>query len=73
MAPCERKNRPTRVNLDSGGKNVGLDSIQTLCFVRNVPLLFGDIVPEGNQNWTLLLLLLQIINIIFSRSLTLGF
>ena len=68
----ERKNRPTRINLDSIGNNIGLNSIQTLCLVRNIPLLFGDIVPEGNQNWFLLLLLLQIINIIFSPSVTLG-
>lgn len=68
----ERKNRPTRINLDSIGNNIGLNSIQTLCLVRNIPLLFGDIVPEGNQNWLLLLLLLQIINIIFSPSVTLG-
>ena len=64
----ERKNRPTRINLDSIGKNIGLNSIQTLCLVRNIPLLFGDIVPEGNKNC---LLLLQIINIIFSPSVTL--
>lgn len=68
----ERKNRPTRINLDSSGNNIGLNSIQTLCLVRNIPLLFGDIVPEGNQNWIFLLLLLQIINIIFSPSVTLG-
>ncbi|KAK2864168.1 hypothetical protein Q7C36_003322 [Tachysurus vachellii] len=68
----ERKNRPTRVNLDSIGNNIGLNSIQTLCLVRNIPLIFSDIVPEGNQNWTSLLLLLQIINIIFSPSVTLG-
>ena len=34
--------------------------------------IFGDIVPEGDQNWTLLLLLLQIVNIIFSPSVTVG-
>lgn len=68
----ERKNRPTRVNLDSSGNSIGLNSIQTLCLVRNIPLLFGDIVPEGNQNWRLLLLLLQIMNILFSPSLTRG-
>lgn len=68
----ERKNRPTRVNLESSGNNIGLNSIQTLCLVRNIPLLFGDVVPQGNKNWSLLLLLLQIINIIFSPSVTLG-
>lgn len=68
----ERKNRPTRVNLDSSGNSIGLNSIQSLCLVRNIPLIFGDLVPEGNQNWALLLLLLQIINIIFCPSVTLG-
>ena len=68
----ERKNRPTKINLDSSGNNIGLNSIQTLCLVRNIPLLFGDIVPEGNQNCFLLLLLLQVINIIFSPSVPLG-
>ena len=61
----ECKKRPTRINLDSSDNNIGLNSIQTLCLVRNTPLLFGDIVPEGNQNCLLLLILLQIINIIF--------
>lgn len=68
----ERKNRPTRVNPESSGNNTGLNSIQTLYLVRNIPLLFGDAVLEGNKNWFLLLLLLQIINIIFSPSVTLG-
>lgn len=68
----ERKNRPTRINLESCGNSIGLNSIQTLCLVRNIPLLFGDIVPEGDEHWTLLLLLLQIINIVFSPSLTIG-
>lgn len=66
----ERKNRPTRISLDSSGNNIGLNSIQTLCLVRNIPLLFDDIVPEGNQNWLLLLVLLQIINIVLSLGMT---
>ena len=56
--------------MESTGNSIGLNSIQTLCLVRNIPLIFGDIVPEGNQNWTLLLFLLQIINIIFSPSVS---
>lgn len=40
--------------------------------MRNLPLLFGDIVPTGNEHWSLLLILLQIINIVFSPSLTQG-
>ena len=58
--------------MDSSGNNIGLNSIQTLCLIRNIPLLFGDIVPEGNGNCFSLLLLLQMINIIFSPSVKLG-
>lgn len=36
----ERKNCPTRINMDSRGNNMGLNSIQTLCLVRNVSLIF---------------------------------
>lgn len=68
----ERKNRPTKIILESAGNGIGLNSIQTLCLVKNIPLLFGDIIPPGNQNWNLLLLLLQIMNIVFSPTVTLG-
>ncbi len=68
----ERRNRPTNVNLEHGGNSIGLNSIQTLCLVRNTPLLFGDLVPPGNPNWNLLLILLHIINIVFSPVVTYG-
>lgn len=68
----ERKNRPTRINLEQTGNSIGLNAIQTLCLIRNMPLIFGDVVSEGNAHWRLLLLLLQIINIIFSPVITDG-
>lgn len=68
----ERKNRPTKIILENAGNGIGLNSIQTLCLVKNITLLFGDIIPAGNKNWNFLLLLLQIMNIVFSPSLTLG-
>ncbi|KAJ0069992.1 hypothetical protein NL108_018603 [Boleophthalmus pectinirostris] len=68
----ERKNRPTRINMEQTGNGIGLNAIQTLCLVRNIPLLFGDLVQEGDTHWKLLLLLLQIINIIFSPIITEG-
>lgn len=49
----ERKNRPTKVILESAGNSIGLNSIQTLCLVKNLPLLLGDIVPPGQKNWSL--------------------
>lgn len=68
----ERKKLPTKIILESAGNGIVLNSIQTLCLVKNIPLLFGDIIPAGNKNWNLLLLLLQIMNIVFSPSLTLS-
>ena len=68
----ERKNRPTRINMEQNGNSIGLNAIQTFCLIRNVPLIFGDVVSEGDDHWRLLLLLLQIINIIFSPVITYG-
>lgn len=68
----ERKKHPTKIILESAGNGIGLNSIQTLCLVKNIPLLFGDIIPAGNKNWNLLLLLLQIMNTVFSPTLTHG-
>ncbi|XP_048042264.1 uncharacterized protein LOC125265811 isoform X1 [Megalobrama amblycephala] len=68
----ERKNRPTRVNLEQTGNGIGLNAIQTFCLIRNIPLIFGDLVDEENKHWHLLLLLLQVINIVFSPVITEG-
>ncbi|KAK0150881.1 hypothetical protein N1851_008003 [Merluccius polli] len=68
----ERKNRPTRINLEQTGNGIGLNAIQTFCLIQNIPLIFGDVVQEGNAHWRLLLLLLQIMNIIFSPVVTDG-
>lgn len=68
----DRKNRPTRINLEQSGNGIGLNAIQTFCLIRNMPLIFGDVVGEGDSHWQLLLLLLQIINIIFSPKITDG-
>lgn len=68
----ERKNRPTQVNFEQPGNGIGLNAIQTLCLIHNLPLIFGDVVQEGDAHWRLLLLLLQIINIIFSPVISEG-
>ncbi|XP_049333157.1 uncharacterized protein LOC111195806 isoform X1 [Astyanax mexicanus] len=43
---------------------------QTWCLLRLLPLAIGDLIPEGNQYWELLLLLLSCMEFIFSPSLT---
>lgn len=68
----ERKNRPNRINLDPNSNSIVLNAIQTFCLIRNVPLIFGDVVPEGNAYWRLLLLLLQILNVVFPPAITEG-
>ena len=37
----EHKNCPTKVNLENSGNSIALNSIQTLCLVRNVDLIWG--------------------------------
>ena len=68
----ERKNRPSRLNLEQTGNGIGLNAIQSFCLICNVPLIFGDVLSAENLHWKLLLLLLQIINIVFSPVITEG-
>lgn len=68
----DKKNRPTRINMVCAGSGIGLNASQTLCLIRNIPLIFGDVVPEGDRHWHLLLLLLHIVNIVFSPCITEG-
>ncbi|XP_026061788.1 uncharacterized protein LOC113045572 isoform X2 [Carassius auratus] len=68
----ERNNRPTKVNLQQAGNNIGLNASQTWCLIKNIPLIFGDVVPVGDKHWHLMLLLLHIVNIIFSPCISEG-
>lgn len=40
----ERKNKPSGIKMDGKGKHLGLNAIQSLCILRNTPLIFGDVV-----------------------------
>lgn len=68
----ERRNRPSGLKMDDGSKDLGLNAIQSWCLVRNAPLIFGDVVERNNSFWNLLLLLIQIVNIVFSPVVTNG-
>lgn len=68
----QQRNRPPRVKLFDGSNDLGINAIQSWCLLRNMPLLFGDLIEIGDQHWELLLLLLQIVNIIFSPVLSEG-
>nr|XP_055051346.1 uncharacterized protein LOC129437202 isoform X1 [Misgurnus anguillicaudatus] len=68
----QQRNRPPMVKLFDGSNDLGLNAIQSWCLLRNMPLLFGDLIQHDDKYWHLLLLLLQIVNIIFSPVLTEG-
>lgn len=68
----ERKNRPSTVRVDDCSNDLGLNAIQSWCLLRNTPMIFGDIVEEENIYWNVILLLIQIVNIVFSPTITDG-
>ncbi|XP_041919960.1 uncharacterized protein LOC121684096 [Alosa sapidissima] len=68
----QQRNRPPRVKLFDGSNDLGLNAIQSCCLLRNMPLLFGDLIQTEDKYWHLLLLLLQIVNIAFSPILSEG-
>ena len=68
----ERRNQPPGVKLDDLSNDLGLNAIQSWCLLRNVPLLFGDLVEKNDSHWNVLLLLLQIVNIVFAPFVTEG-
>ncbi|KAG7459332.1 hypothetical protein MATL_G00209530 [Megalops atlanticus] len=68
----ERKNRPSAIKVDDGSKDLGLNAVQSWCLLRNTPLIFGDLVDPDNSYWHVILLLIQIVNIVFSPIITDG-
>lgn len=68
----QRKNRPNGIRLDDNRKDLGLNAVQSWCLLRNTPLIFGDLVSRDDSYWNLLLLLIQIVNIVFSPVVTHG-
>ncbi|KAL6491486.1 hypothetical protein MHYP_G00018310 [Metynnis hypsauchen] len=70
----QQRNRPplsTDKMLD-GSNDLGLTAIQSWCLLRNMPLLFGDLIEPDDKHWHLLLLLLHIVSIVFSPVLSDG-
>lgn len=68
----EQNNKPPTVKLGEDSNDLGLNAIQSWCLLCNLPLIFGDLVCPNDQHWYLLLLLLQIVNIVFSPVLSKG-
>lgn len=68
----QRKNRPSGLKLDDTSKDLGLNAVQSWCLLRNAPLMLGNVASRDDGCWNLLLLLIQIVNIVFSPILTHG-
>lgn len=72
---CDKRNQPSPIsrgdlrNLDGGMRQ---SAAQMWCLIRLLPLMIGDLIPHCNRYWNLLLLLLQCMEFIFSRSVTPG-
>ncbi|KAI7808364.1 hypothetical protein IRJ41_002977 [Triplophysa rosa] len=62
----QQRNRPPAVKLFDGSNDLGLNAIQSWCLLRNMPLIFGDLVQRDDEHWHLLILLLHIANVAFS-------
>lgn len=62
----EQNNKQPTLKLGEDSNDLGLNAIDSWCLLRNLPLIFGDLVCPNDQQWYLQLLLLQIVNIVFS-------
>ena len=68
----DQANKPPEVKLVWDTNDLGLNAIQSWSLLHNIRLIFGDLVCPTDQHWYLFLLLLQIVNIVFSPMLSKG-
>ena len=71
----EKRNKPcpfTKTALRSPDGAAGQNAGQMWCLVRHIALMLGDLVPENDQHWELLLTLLDCLDIIFSPVISRG-
>lgn len=70
---CDKSNKPSVIsksdlrNLEGSMRQ---SASQMWCLLRLLPTMIGDLIPQGNKHWELLLLLLLCMEFIFSPSLT---
>jgi len=64
------RNRPTLIaseTLKSKGKKLKMSAGEMLCFVKNLGLIIGDLVPLNSEIWSIYIILDKILNIILSK------
>lgn len=65
----DEKDRPMDINTWCSDSGIGLNASLTLSLILNLPLIFGDFVPEGDRPWHVLILLLHHLHCISSTYL----
>ncbi|PIK60815.1 hypothetical protein BSL78_02296 [Apostichopus japonicus] len=71
----DKRNKPvpfTANALRSPDGAPGQNAAQMWCLIRHVAVMLGDLVPEGDEHWELLLALLDCLDIIFSPIISNG-
>ncbi|XP_065675614.1 uncharacterized protein LOC136091830 [Hydra vulgaris] len=64
----DKNSKPPEVNL----KNIHIQAAESRCLIRNLPLIIGNLIPEGDAHWRLLLMLLDCMDAIFAPTITVG-
>jgi len=64
---ADKNSRPPTL---SSFHTIKMSASEMWCFLRNLPLLIGSFIPRQQMHWRLLLMLLEIIDIVFSPAIT---
>lgn len=68
----DRCTKPSPINLEKSGHNIGERAAQTWTLIRYLPLILGDLISKCDKNiWKIISLLLQIMCICFSPTVPL--
>lgn len=68
--PIDIRNRPTLISNDENLKNQGkikMSASEMLCFVKNLGLIIGNLVPYNSEVWSIYIILDKILNILLCK------
>lgn len=68
--PIDIRNRPNLVSTENLKQGVlKMSAAESLCFTSYLGLILGDLVPVGSEFWSLYIILKQIDDIIYQKSI----
>ena len=63
----EMRSKPLKISgNDIKKKFLSFSASETMCFLRVLPLLIGDLIPENESHWQLILKLRHLVEVIYS-------